>query len=81
MVWLRSNRYGGAWVALFALACQLLLSFGHVHIGKNVVDVWRTALNVSAARPIDLSPLGRKTPRVRRMISALFARTSIWPVL
>jgi hypothetical protein len=22
------------WLALFALACQLLLSFGHVHVGK-----------------------------------------------
>jgi hypothetical protein len=23
-----------AWLAFFALACQLLLSFGHVHVGK-----------------------------------------------
>jgi hypothetical protein len=33
MGWFRSNRGVGAWVALFALACQLVLSFGHVHAG------------------------------------------------
>jgi hypothetical protein len=31
MGWFRSNRGVVAWVALFALACQLVLSFGHVH--------------------------------------------------
>lgn len=30
----RSNRGVVAWVALFALACQLVLSFGHVHASK-----------------------------------------------
>jgi|SRR5712671_4142926 len=34
MRWFRSNRGGVAWLASFALACQLLLSFGHVHVGK-----------------------------------------------
>jgi hypothetical protein len=34
MGWFRSNRGVVAWLALFALACQLLLSFGHVHAGK-----------------------------------------------
>ena len=34
MSWLRKNRGGVAWLAFFALACQLLLSFGHVHLGK-----------------------------------------------
>jgi len=34
MGWFRSNRGGVAWLAFFALACQLLLSFGHVHVGK-----------------------------------------------
>src|SRR5215468_7975362 len=34
MRWFRSNRGGVAWLAFFALACQLLLSFGHVHVGK-----------------------------------------------
>ena len=31
MHWVRSNRYFGSWAALFALAIQLVLSFGHIH--------------------------------------------------
>jgi hypothetical protein len=34
MAWFRSNRGSVAWLAFFALACQLMLSFGHVHLGK-----------------------------------------------
>ena len=34
MRWFRSKRGGMAWLAFFALACQLILSFGHVHVGK-----------------------------------------------
>jgi hypothetical protein len=34
MSWFRSNRRGVTWLALFALACQLVISFGHVHLGK-----------------------------------------------
>ena len=34
MGWFRSNRGVVVWLAFFALACQLLLSFGHVHLGK-----------------------------------------------
>ncbi len=33
MGWFRSNRSVVTWLAFFALACQLLLSFGHVHVG------------------------------------------------
>jgi hypothetical protein len=31
MSWFRKNRDWGAWFAVFALACQLALSFAHVH--------------------------------------------------
>jgi hypothetical protein len=31
MGWFRKNRGWGAWCALFALVCQLALSFTHVH--------------------------------------------------
>lgn len=31
MHWIRSNCRFGAWAALFALAIQLVLSFGHIH--------------------------------------------------
>jgi len=34
MGWFRSNRGIAAWAAFFALACQLVLSFGHVHVGN-----------------------------------------------
>jgi hypothetical protein len=34
MAWFRTNRGVAAWLAFFALACQLSFSFGHVHIGK-----------------------------------------------
>src|ERR1700730_5186594 len=34
MRWFRANRGVVTWLAFFALACQLLLSFGHVHLGK-----------------------------------------------
>jgi hypothetical protein len=34
MGWFRSKRAGVTWLAFFALACQLVLSFGHVHLGK-----------------------------------------------
>ncbi|HEY8274882.1 MAG TPA: DUF2946 family protein [Pseudolabrys sp.] len=32
MYWVRSNRRFGSWAALLALAIQLVLSFGHIHI-------------------------------------------------
>jgi hypothetical protein len=31
MRWIRTNRRFGAWCALWALALQIVLSFGHVH--------------------------------------------------
>ena len=34
MGWFRSNRREAAWLALFALACQFVFSFGHVHLGR-----------------------------------------------
>ena len=34
MKWFRTRRGGIAWLACFALACQLFAAFGHVHLGK-----------------------------------------------
>jgi hypothetical protein len=34
MRWIRRKRRIGAWAALFALALQITLSFGHVHLDK-----------------------------------------------
>jgi hypothetical protein len=39
MRWFRSNAGRAAWLALFALACQFVLTFGHVHLtGIDVAD-------------------------------------------
>jgi hypothetical protein len=34
MRWVRTNRGCGCWLALAAMALQLVLSFGHVHLDK-----------------------------------------------
>ena len=38
MSWFRSNGQKVAMLGLFALACQLLLSFGHIHINRASFD-------------------------------------------
>ena len=50
MRWLRSNTGGVAWLALFALVCQLVISFGHVHIGNaNTGSAWAALANAGKA--------------------------------
>jgi hypothetical protein len=53
MRWFRSNRGAVAWWALFALACQLVLSFGHIHAGQfgGRSTVWAAAEIGSADGP------------------------------
>jgi hypothetical protein len=48
MHWLRPNTGRIAWLALFALACQLVFSFGHVHLGKNVGNVWTAVFGAAS---------------------------------
>jgi hypothetical protein len=38
MRWIRGNRRIGAWAALFALAVQITLSFGHIHLDKTALS-------------------------------------------
>jgi hypothetical protein len=44
MRWIRKNRRFGSWAAVFALAIQLALSFGHIHLehfqGLSTVTAW-----------------------------------------
>jgi hypothetical protein len=47
--WFRSNNGGGAWLAFFALACQLVLTFGHVHFAGGGVT---SAALASPAHPV-----------------------------
>src|SRR5262245_4622484 len=57
MGWFRSNVRSGAWCALFALALQLVLSFGHVHVqgGGRIGPVSLSAL-VAPAGSAPVSP-------------------------
>jgi hypothetical protein len=48
MRWFRSNGGGVAWLAIFALACQFVLTFGHVHTGS--IGAVSAALAISADR-------------------------------
>jgi hypothetical protein len=51
LCWFRSNKGGGAWLAFFALACQLVLTFGHVHFaGSSIISA---ALAGSATAAIE----------------------------
>ena len=51
MYWIRKNCRFGAWAAVFALALQLVLSFGHIHL-----DQGSSTLTAAA------SPLQPNTP-------------------
>jgi len=59
MRWFRQNVRFGSWCALVALAVQLVLSFGHLHIVASGVAA--TAL-ASAAEPLSGAPEDPPTP-------------------
>jgi hypothetical protein len=54
MRYFRSNIRFGAFCALFALAIQLLLSFGHVHAGASA--------RLSASLPLSMAGVNQPTP-------------------
>jgi hypothetical protein len=56
MGWFRSNRGVVAWLAFFALACQLVLSFGHVHAGQFGVGSTAWSATEVGDAAADLSP-------------------------
>jgi hypothetical protein len=70
MRWVRSRQHFGSWCALFALAIQLVLSFGHVHvpkIGANPAPA--TGVLASLAASVDKAaepsaPLKQKAPNL-----------------
>jgi hypothetical protein len=58
MGWFRKNRNWGAWCAVFALVCQLALSFTHVHawgFGPRAVAALAAHL-ATQSPPADRSP-------------------------
>jgi hypothetical protein len=55
MRWFRSNAGRAAWLALFALACQFVFTFGHVHLtGIGVSDT--AAISAGAPSSVLGSP-------------------------
>ena len=55
MQWFRANLRVGARIGLFALTLQIILSFGHVHLGDFRHSTDRLA--VAAAQPVPSDPL------------------------
>jgi hypothetical protein len=59
MAWFRTNRGIAAWLAFFALACQLSFSFGHIHISKFGAGLAAQATQAEADAP---PPAPKKDP-------------------
>jgi hypothetical protein len=63
MGWIRANLRFGSWCALFALAIQLVVSFGHVH-GIGAPSPWQVSAS-GQADPVGLNaPSGPSKPAV-----------------
>ena len=63
MHWIRSNVRLGGWCALFALAIQLTLSFGHVHVEGGPATSQEAALAASASTSNQPNPPANPEPR------------------
>lgn len=75
----RSSRRAVAWLALFALACQLLLSFGHVHVGQlsRGSPGWATAHSGNAPADAPPSPPQKSPTRLAADFCAICANVSL----
>jgi hypothetical protein len=60
MRWFRSHRFEVASVALFALACQFLLGFGHVHLDRFPGSAKNWAIAAVTANAV-AAPAGKVT--------------------
>jgi hypothetical protein len=88
MRWFRSKRGAVAWLAFFALACQFLLSFGHVHVGKFSGDpvAWAAAASGDASAdtpspPPQKDPTGLAGDFCAICANIALANTLILPIL
>jgi hypothetical protein len=61
MGWLRSNGARVAWLVHFALACQYVFAFGHIHIGNASVISAALAISADSSGDAPSSP-PQKTP-------------------
>jgi hypothetical protein len=63
MGWVRfHNRRYGAWPGLAALVLQLVLSFGHIHVGNVHINGSAWASTVAAANTHHVAPTQQKLP-------------------
>jgi hypothetical protein len=60
MRWFRSHRLKVASLALFALACQFVLSFGHVHLDRSTGNTSHWAIAAAAGKAV-AAPVGKVT--------------------
>jgi hypothetical protein len=60
MGWFGSSRRGAVWLALFALACQFAVAFGHVHLGSFSGG---PVAGANSIRAIEHPPAGPHPPR------------------
>jgi hypothetical protein len=56
MRWFRSHKLRVASLALFALTCQFVLSFGHVHLNKFPGQASNWAIAVAASKAVAAAP-------------------------
>jgi hypothetical protein len=68
-----------AWLAFFALACQLLLSFGHVHVGKfsGGSAAWAAAESADASADVPPSSPQQKPTGLAGDFCAICANISL----
>jgi hypothetical protein len=64
MGWVRFHRRYAAWPGLAALALQIVLSFGHVHVGNvHVEPAWRSAIGaIDKSQPATLARSQHQSP-------------------
>jgi Protein of unknown function (DUF2946) len=60
MGWFRSRSRWGSYLALFALAFQLVISFGHVHLDGCTSTAGHASIVAKAA----VDPVGKQSPAV-----------------
>jgi hypothetical protein len=56
MQWFRSQKLKVAALALFALTCQFVLSFGHIHLNRFAGQASNWAMAVAAEKAVALAP-------------------------
>jgi len=64
LAWLRSKGARVAWLAFFALACQLEFTFGHVHLGNGgaIAAALSDSAKAKASSPATQSAPAQKPP-------------------